>query len=82
MRKDMTRRNHSLQDHLEGAVVKGVSPNDPHELPVQDGLVGSTAHRGAEGLHVGQNPVRLRGGDVQRTIWTCFVNKDAICTIC
>lgn len=39
-----------LEDHLEGAVVEGVSTHHPHHLFLHHGLMGSPGERRAKGL--------------------------------
>lgn len=49
----------SLEDHLEGAVVEGVSAHHPHDLVLHYHLMRSPGEGRAEGLDAGQDPEGL-----------------------
>lgn len=60
-----------LEDHLEGAVVEGVSAHHPHDLFLHHDLVRGPGQGRAKGLDTGQDPEGLCGRDSQRAVWTC-----------
>lgn len=59
-----------LEDHLEGAVVEGVSAHHPHDLLLHHGLVGSPGEGRPKGLDARQHPEGLGGGNREGAVWT------------
>lgn len=49
----------SLEDHLEGAVVEGVSAHHPHDLVLHYNLMRSPGKGRAKGLDAGKDPEGL-----------------------
>lgn len=52
-----------LENHLEGAVVEGVTSHHPHDLLLHHGLMGRSGEGRAEGLDARQDPEGLSGRD-------------------
>lgn len=59
-----------LEDHLEGAVVEGVSAHHPHDLLLHHGLVGSPGEGRSKGFDARQDPEGLGGRNREGAVGT------------